>query len=78
VPPDAFAAARQGVMPEWQPAGLIEDCAHCSRGEAAAVHSTVEEVTGRLPRDVTVFAKDHANAFGLRTSWSHDAQPALA
>jgi uncharacterized protein YbjT (DUF2867 family) len=38
VPPDAFAAALRGVLPEWQLAGLIEDYAHYSRGEAAAVH----------------------------------------
>jgi uncharacterized protein YbjT (DUF2867 family) len=64
VPPGAFAAGLQGLVPEWQLAGLIEDYAHYARGEAAAVHSTVEDVTGRPARDVAAFARDHADAFG--------------
>lgn len=65
VPPDAFAAAlRSGGMPEWQVEGLVEDYAHYARGEAAAVHSTVQELTGKQPRDIVGFAQDYAAAFG--------------
>ncbi|WP_214405603.1 SDR family oxidoreductase [Pseudonocardia lacus] len=64
VPPEAFAAALRGVLPDWQVDGLLEDYAHYARGEAARVHPTVAEVTGRPARDVATFARDHAPAFG--------------
>ncbi len=65
VPPDAFAAAlRSGGMPEWQVEGLVEDYAHYARAEAAAVHSTVQELTGNQPRDIVGFAQDYAAVFG--------------
>jgi uncharacterized protein YbjT (DUF2867 family) len=54
----------QGIVPEWQIGGLLEDDAHYSRGEAAAGHPGVEEVTGRPPRGVAAFARDYAPAFG--------------
>ena len=64
VPPAAFSAALLSArMPAWQVDGLIEDYAHYARGEAAAVSSTVREVTGRDPRDLTAFARDYAQAF---------------
>jgi uncharacterized protein YbjT (DUF2867 family) len=65
VPPDAFATAlRSTGMPAWQVEGLVEDYAHYARGEAAAVHSTVEDLTGVKPRDIVAFARDYAGAFG--------------
>ena len=64
VPPEAFAGALTGVLPEWQLSGLLEDYAHYARGEASAVLSAVREVTGREARDVATFARDNAAAFG--------------
>ncbi|WP_028923729.1 SDR family oxidoreductase [Pseudonocardia acaciae] len=64
IPPDAFAASLRGAgMPDWQVDGLIEDYAHYSRGEAAAVTPAVAEVTGHAPRTVAEFARDHAEVF---------------
>ena len=63
VPPDAFTAALQGVLPPWQVAGLAEDYAHYHRGEAAEVSTAVHEVTGRAPRTFDDFARDNAAAF---------------
>lgn len=64
VPPEAFAKSLRGFgVPAWQVEGLIEDYAHYSRHEASQVHRTVREITGIEPRDVTAFARDHANAF---------------
>ncbi len=63
VPPDAFAAQLRGVLPDWQVEGLLEDYAHYARGEAAAVLPTVADVTGRPPRGVAEFARDHAEDF---------------
>jgi hypothetical protein len=55
--------ARAPLLPDWQVDGLIEDCAHYSRGEAAAVLPTVAEVTGLAPRTVVEFVRDYADAF---------------
>lgn len=63
VPADAFAASLDGVLPPWQVQGLVEDYAHYSRGEAAAVTTTVERVTGRPATTFTTFAHDNAAAF---------------
>jgi uncharacterized protein YbjT (DUF2867 family) len=63
VPPEAFGASLRGLLPDWQVDGLLEDYAHYSRGEAAAVMPTVAEVTGHDPRTVVEFARDHADAF---------------
>ncbi|MEV5976676.1 SDR family oxidoreductase [Streptomyces sp. NPDC052114] len=63
VPADRFAAALSGVLPPWQLDGLVEDYAHYARGEAAEVHTSVPDLTGRPARDVTDFAHDHAAAF---------------
>ncbi|HEY7050075.1 MAG TPA: SDR family oxidoreductase [Jatrophihabitantaceae bacterium] len=64
VPPEAFAGAIEGILPPWQVAGLLEDYAHYRRGEAAQITPTVEEITGRPPRDVREFARDYASFFG--------------
>jgi len=64
VPPADFAAALDGVLPEWQVGGLIEDYAHYSRGEAAAVSSAIPDVLGRPAISFEQFARDHAAAFG--------------
>lgn len=63
VPPEAFAASLDGILPPWQVAGLVEDYAHYSRGEAAAVTSIIKEVTGQPPIDVAQFARDYAAQF---------------
>jgi uncharacterized protein YbjT (DUF2867 family) len=63
VPPDAFAQSLQGILPDWQVQGLLEDYAHYRRGEAASVSPAVAEITGRTATDVTQFAHDYAGAF---------------
>jgi uncharacterized protein YbjT (DUF2867 family) len=63
VPPEAFAGYLRRVLPEWQVEGLLEDYAHYSRGEAAAVLPTVGAVTGRAPRTLAGFATDYKAAF---------------
>ena len=64
VPPEAFAGALTAAgVPPWQVEGLLEDYAHYARGEAAAVHSSVREVTGVESRDIKTFARDYARAF---------------
>ncbi|MGH4022137.1 MAG: SDR family oxidoreductase [Pseudonocardiaceae bacterium] len=63
VAPETFAASARSVLPDWQVAGLLEDYTHYSRGEAADVLPTVAEVTGRAPRTVAEFARDHVDAF---------------
>ncbi|WP_410655783.1 SDR family oxidoreductase [Amycolatopsis sp. lyj-112] len=60
---DQFTAALTGLLPPWQLDGLIEDYAHYARGEAAEVHTSVTDLTGRPARDLTDFARDHATAF---------------
>ena len=63
VPADDFAASLAGVLPPWQVEGLVEDYAHYSRGEAAGVTATVEQVTGRPATTFAGFARDNAAAF---------------
>ncbi|MFB9927653.1 SDR family oxidoreductase [Amycolatopsis halotolerans] len=62
-PADQFAAALTGLLPSWQIGGLVEDYAHYARGEAAEVHTSVADLTGRPARDLTDFALDYAAAF---------------
>ncbi|GAB3831735.1 SDR family oxidoreductase [Kribbella italica] len=62
-PADHFADVLTGLLPQWQLEGLIEDYAHYARGEAAEVHSSVTDLTGKPARDLTDFARDHAAAF---------------
>jgi uncharacterized protein YbjT (DUF2867 family) len=58
---------RQAVIsvgfPLWQADGLIEDYAHYARGEAAAVSSDVQMVTGGAPRSFINFVRDYSPAF---------------
>jgi hypothetical protein len=68
VPPEAVRAALDGVLPDWQLDGLVEDYAHYAPGEAAAVLSTVADLTGQEPRDITRFARDYADRFTLRAA----------
>lgn len=63
VAPEAFRASLDGVLPDWQLDGLVEDYAHYGRGEAVAVLSTVVDVTGIEPRDIVQFARDYADRF---------------
>jgi uncharacterized protein YbjT (DUF2867 family) len=64
IPPEAFAAALRGTgMPGWRVEGLVEDYAHDARGEASEVFPTVRSLTGREPRGVATFARDHAGTF---------------
>jgi uncharacterized protein YbjT (DUF2867 family) len=63
VPPEAFRGSLEGVLPEWQLDGLLEDYEHYVRGEAATVLPTVAEVTGQEPRDIASFARDYADRF---------------
>jgi uncharacterized protein YbjT (DUF2867 family) len=63
VAPEAFRASLDGVLPDWQLDGLVEDYAHYGRGEAVAVLSTVVDVTGGEPRDIVQFARDYADRF---------------
>lgn len=64
VPPEALAGALAAAgVPLWQVEGLLEDYAHYARGEAAAVDSSVEDVTGIAPRDIKAFARDYAHTF---------------
>ncbi|TDD20467.1 NAD(P)H-binding protein [Nonomuraea diastatica] len=62
-PADQFTAALTGILPPWQLDGLVEDYAHYARGEAADVHTSVPDLTGRPARDITDFARDFAPAF---------------
>jgi len=62
--PEAFAGALTAAgVPSWQVDGLLEDYAHDARGEAAAVHSSVRDVTGVDSRDIGTFARDYARDF---------------
>jgi len=71
VPPGAFAQSLQGILPDWQIQGLLEDYAHYRRGAAASVSPAVAEITGRPATDVRQFAHDYARAFAAL-----DQQPA--
>lgn len=50
-------------FPEWQAAGLIEDYAHYSRGEASEVFDTISDITGHAPISFEQFVNDHKNFF---------------
>ena len=63
VSPDTFARSLEGILPPWQVAGLLEDYAHYSRGEAATITPIIERVTGQPPTDVAQFARDYAPRF---------------
>lgn len=57
---DALIAAG---FPLWQAEGLIEDYAHYSRGEASLISSSIQDVSGKLPRNFKSFVTDYAQAF---------------
>ncbi|MBW0101760.1 NAD(P)H-binding protein [Pseudonocardia sp. KRD291] len=65
VPAEQFAAMASGLLPPWQLDGFLEDYAHYARGEAAEVHSSVPDLTGRPARGFRAFAHDHAAAFAV-------------
>ncbi len=61
------AAMRDALLgfgfPAWQADGLVEDYAHYRRGEASAVSSSVQEITGRSPGSFAAFARDYKETF---------------
>lgn len=64
VPEEAMRPALiQAGFPAWQADGLLEDYAHYARGEAEAVSSVIQEITGQKPRDFASFARDYAPVF---------------
>jgi len=63
VPEAMRQALLQFGFPVWQADGLIEDYAHYSRNEAAAVASGIQDATGQSPRFFADFARDYAPAF---------------
>ena len=64
VSPEAMRGALISVgLPRWQAEGLVEDYAHYRRGEAAAISSGVQDVTGQASRTFATFARDYARAF---------------
>lgn len=63
VAPAQFSAVLRSALPAWQVEGLLEDYAHYSAGQAAAVTGAVAGVLHRPPRDIDAFARDHAEAF---------------
>jgi uncharacterized protein YbjT (DUF2867 family) len=50
-------------LPQWQAEGVVEDYDQYRDGEAAAVASTVREVTGAQPLTFGQFARDYAGKF---------------
>lgn len=62
-PAEMQEALIQAGFPLWQAEGLIEDYAHYSREEASAISSSVQDVTGKPPRDFKTFVTDYAPAF---------------
>jgi uncharacterized protein YbjT (DUF2867 family) len=61
------AAMRDALLgfgfPRWQADGLVEDYAHYRRGEASAVSSSVQDITGRPPGSFDAFVGDYQRAF---------------
>ena len=54
-------------MDPWMAEGLLEDYAHHTRGEAAAVAPGVLSATGRAPRLFVSFAREYAPVLGTAT-----------
>lgn len=61
-PEEMHGALISAGFPLWQAEGVIEDYAHYSRGEASAISSCIEDVTGKAPRDFKSFVNDYAQA----------------
>lgn len=62
-PEQMRATLHQIGFPAWQADGLIEDYAHYSRNEAAAITQDVQTATGNPPHSFARFAQDYANVF---------------
>ncbi len=62
-PEQMEGALRAAGFPEWQVGGLIEDYAHYARGEAAAVHSDVSDVTHNAAIGFEQFVNDYSTLF---------------
>ena len=62
-PEQMRATLEQIGFPVWQADGLLEDYAHYSRNEAAAVTTGVQDATGQAARSFADFARDYASAF---------------
>ena len=64
IPEAAMRSALAGLgVPQWQADGLVEDYAHYRRGEAAAVSTAVQDVTGVPAHTFLAFARDCRSAF---------------
>lgn len=71
ITPEVMRATLEQIgFPAWQADGLIEDYAHYSRNEAAAVATGVRDATGQAPRSFAQFAQDYAPAFSATDSAS--------
>jgi len=65
IPADAMRQVLLDLnIPSWQAEGLVEDYEHYRRGEAAAITTTVRDITGAEPRTFQQFARDYAAEFG--------------
>ncbi|MDJ1504344.1 SDR family oxidoreductase [Xanthocytophaga agilis] len=62
-PEDMRNALLSVGFPEWQADGLIEDYAHYARGEASAISSDIEVITGKSARSFDNFVKEYASLF---------------
>ncbi|MDJ1484952.1 SDR family oxidoreductase [Cytophagaceae bacterium YF14B1] len=62
-PEDMRNALLSVGFPEWQADGLIEDYAHYARGEASAIFSDIEVITGKSARSFDNFVKEYASLF---------------
>ncbi|MDJ1497456.1 SDR family oxidoreductase [Cytophagaceae bacterium DM2B3-1] len=62
-PEDMRNALLSVGFPEWQANGLIEDYAHYARGEASAISSDIEVITGKSARSFDNFVKEYASLF---------------
>ena len=63
VPDDAAAVVGEG-MPEWLAGEVVALWRELRRGAGATTSDVVRVLTGRDPRGVAEFARDHAAAFG--------------
>jgi uncharacterized protein YbjT (DUF2867 family) len=63
--PAQFAQMLKQVgLPEWLAGGLLEAYETISKGHAARVTNTVQELTGRAPARLERFLRDHRAEFG--------------
>jgi uncharacterized protein YbjT (DUF2867 family) len=64
VPEEVAPAAFQGAGPEWLVQQLLGVFALIRQGACAQTTDTVRALTGRAPRTIADFARDHARIFG--------------